>query len=76
MREWKKSGNSCLLQNKPDGINCIFNLTRHKFFSSDNERTFTGKICDKFGKELYGLIGDWSQKCIIGKGNDKFKVII
>ncbi|EFO19328.1 hypothetical protein LOAG_09167 [Loa loa] len=56
---------NCIIMNQPDGINCVFNLTRHKFFSSDNERTFTGKICDKFGKELYSLTGDWSQKCIV-----------
>uniref|UniRef100_A0A915Q0V3 Oxysterol-binding protein n=1 Tax=Setaria digitata TaxID=48799 RepID=A0A915Q0V3_9BILA len=64
---------SCVIMNQPDGITCVFTLARHRFFSSDNERTFSGKICDKSGKELYCLTGDWTQKCVIAKGNDKFK---
>ncbi|VIO92582.1 Uncharacterized protein BM_BM8299 [Brugia malayi] len=56
---------NCVIMSKPDGINCVLNLIRHKFFSIDNERIFSGTIYDKFGKELYCLSGDWSQKCQI-----------
>lgn len=61
----------CIIKSQPDGTSCTFTLTRHSFFSSYNERSFSGKVCNKSGKELYRIFGDWSQKCVVTQGDDK-----
>ncbi|VDM97624.1 unnamed protein product [Thelazia callipaeda] len=63
----------CIIKNQPYGVSCVLTLTRHRFFSSSNERKFTGKIYDQCGKEIYHLSGDWSQKCVLTVQSDKIQ---